>query len=141
MCEEPIIDTVDLGNVESFDNMSDMSSPNESIGSGGVQIDSGTEPISDTALPTDSATHGISFGARLDVDKYNGLARQKSEANTILKETSSDAEFLEAFTRREEAQKEMNDMLANSDEFKSWSDAIDRKIDACLDPLRRNGIL
>ena len=150
MCE--IDDMVGLDNLESTDcidktplgcSSDTLLRSNEPMATESPLVDSGVDTMIDFSSQKGDAgaSHTISFGANLDVDKYNELARRKAEANTVLKETSSDTEFLEAFKRREDAQKEMNEMLSNSDEFKNWSDTIDRKIDACLDPLRRNGIL
>lgn len=91
--------------------------------------------------------HSVCFGARLDRNAYDELMRQRDDANWTLKTTNNDAEFLEAYRRKEEAQKAMDEMKVNSDEYKYYEESEKRKFDAAigrinntLSNLRNNGI-
>ena len=94
-----------------------------------------------------NGTHSVSFGTRLDRDAYDELMRQRDDASWTLKTTNNDAEFLEAYKRKEEAQSAMDDMKMNSDEYKYYEESEKRKFDAAigrinntLSNLRNNGI-
>ena len=149
----------DPGTVRSDAEMSGVSTESHLIGSSDPELEvsgGGMIGVSETGTPFDApidqSMHGstsgtVSFGARLDRDAYDELMRQRDEAQSVLEHTKNDAEFLDAYQRKEELQKEMDEMKFNSDEYKFYEESEMRKFDAAvgrvndsLSRLRRNGI-
>lgn len=120
------IEFSDIGDTEAMDSL-------------GEQPDSAID-VGDSTMEGADTSHSVSFGARLDLDRYKELEQQRDAADAVFHGPGNTAEKLVAFQQRETAQKAMNDMIAGSDELRNWSETFDRKIDACLEPLRRNGI-
>lgn len=167
-----IDDTVDFGGAEGFNGLSADSGaiidstgtlmPNETDNdvmlSGGdvdvvglqLSLESDANGSSAAMIPASlqgDTSHKISFGARLDKDAYNELMKQRDSADWTLKTTNNDAEFLDAYKRKEEAQKAMDKMKFNSDEYKYYEEseigrfnAIVGRINNSLSRLRANGI-
>lgn len=118
------IEFSDIGDTEAMDSFGEQ--PDSAIDAG------------DSTMEGADTSHSVSFGARLDRERYRQLQQEYREADAIVKSTGDEIERIDAYNRRCEISKEMNDLYFSSDEVKqanaNWENNLLDSVEGVLSP-------